>query len=164
MLYFQTWKIVLILTACALGVIFSLPNLFSSATVDAWPSFVPKHQVSLGLDLRGGSQLLLQVDMASVQTERLNGLVDEIRGALLDAKTRLQHYAQEHLTATPVYRETSRGTPQCPAFYSRVSVKGKVLGKGNGPSKKAAQQAAAEAALLSLTPASDEDLRRAVGT
>jgi protein-export membrane protein SecD len=86
MLYFQTWKIVLILTACALGVIFSLPNLFSSATVDAWPSFVPKHQVSLGLDLRGGSQLLLQVDMASVQTERLNGLVDEIRGALLDAK------------------------------------------------------------------------------
>jgi protein-export membrane protein SecD len=86
MLYFQTWKVILILTACALGVIFSLPNLFSSATVDAWPSFVPKHQVSLGLDLRGGSQLLLQVDMDSVETERLNGLVDEIRGALLDAK------------------------------------------------------------------------------
>jgi protein-export membrane protein SecD len=86
MLYFQTWKVILILTACALGVIFSLPNLFSAATVDAWPGFVPKHQVSLGLDLRGGSQLLLEVDMASVEAERLNGLVDEIRGALLDAK------------------------------------------------------------------------------
>ena len=90
--------------------------------------------------------------------------LDHGTAALLDAKTRLQHYAQEHLAATPVYRETSRGTPQRPAFYSRVSVKGKVLGKGSGPSKKAAQQAAAEAALLSLTPASDEDLQRAVGT
>lgn len=70
--------------------------------------------------------------------------------ALLDAKTRLQHYAQEHLSATPVYRETSRGTPQRPAFRSRVSVNGKILGKGEGASKKAAQQAAAEAALGSI--------------
>ncbi len=86
MLYFQTWKVILILAACALGVIFSVPNLFQAATVDSWPSYVPKRQVSLGLDLRGGSHLLLEVDMASVERERLNGLVDEIRGALLDAK------------------------------------------------------------------------------
>jgi ribonuclease III len=76
--------------------------------------------------------------------------LDHSSDALLDAKTRLQHYAQEHLAATPVYRETSRGTPQHPAFKSRVSVKGKVLGKGEGSSKKAAQQAAAAAALLLL--------------
>ena len=56
--------------------------------------------------------------------------LDHGTAALLDAKTRLQHYAQEHLAATPVYRETSRGTPQRPAFYSRVSVKGKVVGQG----------------------------------
>ena len=62
---------------------------------------------------------------------------------MLDAKTRLQHYTQEHLAATPVYRETSRGTPQRPAFKSRVSVNGKILGSGEGSSKKAAQQAAA---------------------
>jgi hypothetical protein len=66
--------------------------------------------------------------------------IDHSTQALLDAKTRLQHYAQEHLAATPVYRESSRGTPQQPAFASRVSVKGKTLGKGSGPSKKAAQQ------------------------
>jgi ribonuclease-3 len=62
----------------------------------------------------------------------------------------LQHYAQEHLAATPVYRETSSGTPQEPAFASKVVVKGKTLGTGSGPSKKAAQQAAAEAALVKL--------------
>lgn len=76
--------------------------------------------------------------------------LDHSSAALLDPKTRLQHYAQEHLAATPVYRETSRGTPQRPAFKSRVSVKGKVLGKGEGSSKKAAQQAAATAALSGL--------------
>ncbi|HTU71875.1 MAG TPA: ribonuclease III [Candidatus Baltobacteraceae bacterium] len=70
--------------------------------------------------------------------------------ALLDPKTRLQHYAQEHLSATPVYRDRSRGTPQQPHFSSSVQVKGKTLGTGSGPSKKAAQQAAAEAALASL--------------
>ena len=78
--------------------------------------------------------------------EHSDGPADE----LLDPKTRLQHYAQEHLAATPVYHERSRGTPQQPAFSSRVTVKGKILGKGQGSSKKAAQQAAAEAALVSL--------------
>jgi ribonuclease-3 len=81
--------------------------------------------------------------------------LDHSANALLDAKTRLQHYAQEHLAATPVYRETSRGTPQRPAFKSRVSVNGRILGRGDGPSKKSAQQAAAEAALLSIASAKD---------
>ncbi|HTX56820.1 MAG TPA: ribonuclease III [Candidatus Acidoferrales bacterium] len=76
--------------------------------------------------------------------------LDHAPEALLDAKTRLQHYAQEHLAATPVYRDRSRGTPQAPQFHSSVQVKGKTLGTGRGPSKKAAQQAAAQAALASL--------------
>ncbi|MGH7716266.1 MAG: protein translocase subunit SecD, partial [Vulcanimicrobiaceae bacterium] len=83
MLYFQRWKILLILAVCALGVIFTLPNAFSSRTVESWPSFLPKHQVNLGLDLRGGSYLLLEVDMAAVQRDRLNDLVDEMRTALI---------------------------------------------------------------------------------
>jgi ribonuclease III len=88
--------------------------------------------------------------------------LDHSSDALLDAKTRLQHYAQEHLAATPVYRETSRGTPQHPAFRSRVTVKGKILGKGEGSSKKAAQQAAAQAALLSIGSPAGGDPRNAV--
>ena len=86
MLYFQTWKVVLILAVCAFGLLFAIPNLFSEATVAAWPSFLPKKQVNLGLDLRGGSYLLMRVDDASVEHERLNGLVDELRTALIGAK------------------------------------------------------------------------------
>lgn len=81
--------------------------------------------------------------------------LDHAPEALLDAKTRLQHYAQEHLSGTPAYADHSEGTPQVPAFRSIVSVGGKKLGTGTGPSKKAAQRAAAEAALQALK-ASDE--------
>jgi protein-export membrane protein SecD len=86
MLYFQTWKLVLILGVCLLGVVFAIPNAFAPETVEAWPRFVPKKQISLGLDLRGGSHLLLEVDMGAVEKERLAGLVDEMRTQLNAAK------------------------------------------------------------------------------
>lgn len=76
--------------------------------------------------------------------------VDHAAEALLDSKTRLQHYAQEHFLSTPTYREEASGTPQTPTFISSVSAGGRLLGTGSGASKKFAQQAAAQAALLSL--------------
>ena len=85
MLYFANWKILLICAICALGVLFSIPNLVSPSTLDQLPSFVPHKQVALGLDLRGGSYLLLKVDFEAAQRERLNSLIDNVRNALLDA-------------------------------------------------------------------------------
>lgn len=86
-----------------------------------------------------------------VVTEHIDAL-DHTPTALLDAKTRLQHYAQEHLKATPSYHETAIGTPQEPSFRSVVSLGGRELGEGSGPSKRLAQQQAAQAALVSLAP------------
>ncbi len=77
--------------------------------------------------------------------------LDHAPGALLDPKTRLQHYAQEHLLSTPSYRERTHGTPQQPQFTSEVFVNETSLGTGTGPSKKAAQRAAATAALVSIS-------------
>jgi ribonuclease III len=111
----------------------------TSVLADAFEAFVGALYLRFGLEKASRFVIAQHVEQ-----------LDHSSDALLDAKSRLQHYAQEHLAATPVYRETSRGTPQRPAFKSRVSVKGKVLGKGEGYSKKAAQQAAAEAALLSI--------------
>jgi preprotein translocase subunit SecD len=85
MLYFENWKIILICAICALGVLLSVPNLFSPSFLAQLPSWVPHKQVALGLDLRGGSYLLLQVDVAAAQHERLNTLVDNVRNALRDA-------------------------------------------------------------------------------
>jgi preprotein translocase subunit SecD len=85
MLYFATWKIALICAICALGVLLTAPNLFGPATLDGLPDFVPHNQVALGLDLRGGSYLLLEVDVAAAERERLNSIIDTVRHALRDA-------------------------------------------------------------------------------
>jgi preprotein translocase subunit SecD len=85
MLYFANWKILLICTVCALGVLLSAPNLFNAAFLAQVPDIVPHKQVALGLDLRGGSYLLLEVDVAAAQRERLNSIIDNVRNALLDA-------------------------------------------------------------------------------
>ncbi len=85
MLYFANWKILLICAVCALGVLLSLPNLVSPSALDKLPNFVPHRQVALGLDLRGGSYLLLEVDVAAAERERLNSIVDNVRNALLGA-------------------------------------------------------------------------------
>src|SRR5216684_2974953 len=86
MLHFQTWKIVIIALVCAFGVIFSAPNLFSPETLAKLPGFLPKQQVNLGLDLRGGSHLLLEVDFGAALKERLNNVVDSARTALRNAR------------------------------------------------------------------------------
>jgi preprotein translocase subunit SecD len=86
MLYFAQWKVLLIVGVCALGVLFSLPNLFSPAQLAWLPGSLPHRQVSLGLDLRGGSYLLLRVDVAAAQNEQLNSIVDNVRDALRNAK------------------------------------------------------------------------------
>src|SRR5215467_12236150 len=86
MLYFQPWKVLSILIICLLGVILSVPNLFNAGTLEGLPSWVPHKQISLGLDLRGGSHLLYEVDMNSVIRERLNAAVDSARTELRNAK------------------------------------------------------------------------------
>mgnify|MGYP001175621638 CR=1 FL=1 len=108
MLYFAQWKIVLIVAACALGVLLSLPNLFGQAQLARLPGFVPHKQVALGLDLRGGSYLLLEVDVAAAQRERLNTIIDNIRNALRDAKIGYTGLAVEGDAITFTIRDAQR--------------------------------------------------------
>ena len=86
MLYFANWKVLLICGVCLLGVLLSLPNLFTPAQLAWLPSSLPHKQVALGLDLRGGAYMLLEVDIAAAQAEQLNGIVDSVRDALRNAK------------------------------------------------------------------------------
>ncbi len=80
MLYFSRAKTLAIAAVCALGVLLSLPNLTPRPAF--LPGFIPWNQVHLGLDLRGGSYLLLQIDFAAVEKQDLNSLVDQARQAM----------------------------------------------------------------------------------
>ena len=76
------WLVATYVVIIALGILTALPNVLPSSVLDRMPSWLPKEHVSLGLDLRGGSHLVLEVDRADLVQERLQGLVQEARGAL----------------------------------------------------------------------------------
>ena len=86
MLHFSPWKQVAIILTCLLGVLLVLPNFFSKETLAQWPSWVPRTQLNLGLDLRGGAHLLLAMETADVRKDWLETLRDDARKRLRDAK------------------------------------------------------------------------------
>lgn len=72
-------------------------------------------------------------------------------GSWLDPKSHLQELAQNKLGHTPVYKVVEEVGPDHDKIFTvAVSVDDKVYGSGKGPSKQAAQQSAAEAALAKL--------------
>ncbi|TPJ53501.1 protein translocase subunit SecDF [Mesorhizobium sp. B2-7-1] len=86
MLYFSRLKMILIWLAVAITVILAAPNLFPASTLAQLPSWVPKRQMTLGLDLQGGSHILLQMDQNDLVKDQLETTRDEIRTLLRDAK------------------------------------------------------------------------------
>jgi len=81
MLHFERWKIALIALVTLAGIFFTAPNFLPKGALSGL-SFLPQKQINLGLDLRGGSYMLLQVDTASVSRDRLQQLVNDVRKAL----------------------------------------------------------------------------------
>ncbi|MEW5726147.1 MAG: putative dsRNA-binding protein, partial [Thermodesulfobacteriota bacterium] len=81
-------------------------------------------------------------------------LLAEAEGSLTvkDHKTRLQEFVQKRAKATPSYRILDCAGPDHERVYRvEVSLKGEILGRGEGRSKKEAEQAAAQAALAFLS-------------
>ena len=86
MLNIPTWsKIVTALVVLA-GILIALPNALPKDVVKSMPGFLPKETVSLGLDLQGGSYLLLEVELDKVKKDRLVTLVSDIRAGLRKAR------------------------------------------------------------------------------
>ncbi|MFO0293967.1 MAG: protein translocase subunit SecD [Rhodospirillales bacterium] len=77
MLFFARWKVWTINAVCAIGILLSIPAFLPRDGLGL-PSWMPWRHVNLGLDLRGGSYLLLEVDMQAVIRERLNNLRDSV--------------------------------------------------------------------------------------
>ncbi len=90
MVYFSRWKIFLIVAVCVWGVLYAAPNFVNENTrqtlSEALPSWAPSKTVNLGLDLQGGSHLLLDVDVDVVVNEQIDGLFDEAKKELRRAR------------------------------------------------------------------------------
>ncbi|WP_048645536.1 protein translocase subunit SecDF [Nitratireductor soli] len=86
MLHFSRWKTILIWLTVLAGVLYASPNLVPVSTLASLPDWLPKQQLTLGLDLQGGSHILLQIDRQDLANERLESARDEIRTSLRDAQ------------------------------------------------------------------------------
>jgi len=93
MLYFSNWKIVSIILTVVAGVFFASSNFVSEKThQENFPDWMPR--LTLGLDLRGGAHLLMQVDEEKLIAERLDALEDDARVKLREAGARGRAKAQ----------------------------------------------------------------------
>ncbi len=79
---FSPIRTAIILVVSLIGLLFAVPTFLPQDVRDAWPSFLPKQTVVLGLDLQGGSHLLLQVNEQGIISERLQGLRRDVRSTL----------------------------------------------------------------------------------
>ena len=109
MLDFPLWKKLLIGLVCLVAVVVALPNAFYGrvemandaraaleagapatpeliAARDGWPGWLPSGLVPLGLDLRGGAHVLVEVQTSDVYAERMEGLWPELRDRLRDLR------------------------------------------------------------------------------
>src|SRR6478672_1430122 len=85
MLYFTRWKALAIILTALVVCLCAVPNFFPEATVKGWPAWAQRRLV-LGLDLQGGSYLLLEVDSNYVKKEKLDQIRDDVRRTLRDAR------------------------------------------------------------------------------
>ena len=85
MLYFTRWKAAAIVLTAFVVCLFAVPNFLPEKMVQSWPKWAQRHVV-LGLDLQGGSHILLEVDTNAVRKEKLETLRDDVRRVLRDAR------------------------------------------------------------------------------
>src|SRR3954454_17487211 len=79
MLEFPKWKVWLVAIVVAVGILLSIPSLIAGTPLaGSWPKWMPQYKISLGLDLAGGSHLLLEADQRDALKQRLQAKEDEV--------------------------------------------------------------------------------------
>lgn len=90
MIHIARWKMVLIVLVSILSILYTVPSFVDEKT-QTWleknlPAWAPSRAVSLGLDLRGGSHLLLEADIDSVIKQKIEDTITALRPSLRKQK------------------------------------------------------------------------------
>ena len=89
MLHFSKAKILFISLICLASIIYAAPSMLIGSDESFVQKILPQQKVNLGLDLRGGSQLMLEVDFDYYVKEQLTNLRDEIKNSFRDEFVRV---------------------------------------------------------------------------
>ena len=82
MLDFPRWKTWSISLVILIGILFAIPSMLPADLKARYPKWLPSATINLGLDLAGGSQLLLEADQADAAKQRLQAMEDQVQTEL----------------------------------------------------------------------------------
>ena len=85
MLDFPRWKQLWYWALTAFALLAALPSLVSLVG-GGWPAALPRPMINLGLDLAGGSHILLEADPEQVRRQRLESMEESVRARLRAAE------------------------------------------------------------------------------
>jgi preprotein translocase subunit SecD len=114
MLQIARWRIILVGLITVLGLVFAAPNFVPQRIRDTLPDFMGT--INLGLDLQGGSQLLLEVDVSELKKQQLENIADQMASALREADPQIRY------TGRGVVAEAARVRLVDPSQFERARV------------------------------------------
>ena len=89
MLDFPRWKVWAVTLTILVGILLAIPSLLPKEQVERWPAWLPSARINLGLDIAGGSQLLLEADIADAGKQRLQAMEDTVTTELRRGEPRI---------------------------------------------------------------------------
>jgi preprotein translocase subunit SecD len=162
MLYFTRWKAGTILLTALVICLFAVPNFLPEKMVQSWPKWAQRHVV-LGLDLQGGSHILLEVDSNAVRKEKLEVLRDDVRRVLRDARVGYTGLVVRGNSVEVRIREGSNFDQALEKLRELSQPLGGLLGAGSGQRSLDISTEAGSLVRLTLTePAITERIRQSV--
>jgi SecD/SecF fusion protein len=131
-MFYSRWKIALYAVSILIGLSLAVPNLIPHQQLDALPDWLPKQQVALGLDLRGGSHLLLEVDSAALVRSRVETLADVVAQALKEVGLQGSEVTIADAAVVSTIRDTGRMDEALKAIRQLIApLPGAMLGAGS---------------------------------
>jgi preprotein translocase subunit SecD len=89
MLDFPRWRVWMLSILVLVGVLCAIPSVLSAQMRAELGKFVPVPAINLGLDLAGGSHILLEADTSQLAATRIESLEDSVRTAMRRAEPRI---------------------------------------------------------------------------
>jgi preprotein translocase subunit SecD len=162
MLYFTRWKATAIILTALVICLFAVPNFLPEKMVQSWPKWAQRHVV-LGLDLQGGSHILLEVDSNAVRKEKLEAMRDDVRRVLRDARVGYTGLVVRGNSVEVRIREGSNFDQALEKLRELSQPLGGILGAGSGQRSLDVTTEAGNLVRLTLTePAITERIRQSV--
>jgi preprotein translocase subunit SecD len=173
MLNFPLWKRLLVIGICLAGILTAFPNLFYDRVerandarllaertsqapgpeADLWPSWLPSGIVNLGLDLRGGAHLLVEVAREDVYADRLEGLWPQVRDTLRGAGDEVGTVRRVESPADELTRAHRQSRRRSPPRSRRCAISQPVFSLTGAASRDLDIRAEGEDIVVTLTAA-----------